>query len=526
MISRIILKAAQIALRKYNKMLKDPMVYQEKVISNILKENKDTVFGQIHNFSSINNIRSYQKHVAVGCFTEKKEYFEHSQESDFVLSKEPVIHWVQSSGTTGTPKILPMTDEGLKQWSAGSSRQFYAFLCDEPGNEKVLDGKIFAYAGQAELDRIRNVPLGYVSGATSSRVTNPILLKRLIPPKEILNVSEWKERYWKTMMNVVSHDVSVITGIPPIILGFLRAVQTSLPFQIDQVTDLKTQTKVKNAIFADTIDFEMLWPNLKYMASSGMIVDSYRSTIKDMLGDITILEMYAASEGHFGFQMHKDEPGLYLNFDNYLFEFRDLEDPDEVLLLNEVKKNTSYEMIISSSSGYYRYSMKDVVKFISLDPPKILVQGRMGNILNVGNEKVSEDQLVQVMNQAMIEIDGSSVDFILSGTTEFPVRHQIYIEMATNAEKVKKNADLLADIYDELMKKTNSCYDVSRLQMAIESPEIHILKKGTFKQISEENAKEKGNAAQTKLLHIVQPEKIKKIIEEEMIEYSYAPKEE
>ena len=507
-------------------MLADPMAQQEKILFSIIKKNRDTTYGSDHNFASIKTIRDYQECVPLEDYFDKYHYFEQAFEKEHILSEDHVVHWVQTTGTLDTPKILPITQDGIKKYSEGNSRQFFSYLLDKLGNEKILDGKIFTYIGQSRLDEMRGLPLGYISGIAAERVTNPILLKRLIPSMEVNNIADWKERLWQTMLSVAGEDVRVVTGITPVVLGFLRVMQSTLPIRLDDIKDSAVRTKVQNAIFEDAIDFEMLWPNLQYLASSGVIVEAYRPLIKEILGDITILEMYAASEGHYAFQMHEDEPGMYLNFDNYFFEFRDLYEPEKILLLNEVEKDVPYELIITNTSGLYRYNMHDIIRFISIDPPKIVVQGRTGNILNIGSEKVSEDQLALVISKAMQTLDKSSIDYILSGTIALPLRHKIYIELAKLPQNATKEASQLSDIYDELMKKLNTSYDISRGQEALTPPEIHILKEGAFRKISERKAETSGQLAHSKLLHIVQPESLDELIDDDMILFSHYPDEE
>jgi len=72
----------------------------------------------------------------------------------------------------------------------------------------------------------------------------------------------------------------------------------------------------------------------------------------------------------------------------------------------------------------------------------------------------------------------------------------------------------------------NTSYDISRGQEALTPPEIHILKEGAFRTISERKAEKNGQLAHQKLLHIIQPENLEKLIDEDMILFSHVPEEE
>lgn len=526
MISKAILIKAQLDLRKYRRKLDDPMDHQKKLLFYILKQNKDTTFGLDHNFANIRTIKDYQEQVPLGDFSQKYPYFKQAYEQEGILTKDPVVHWIQTTGTLGTPKYLPITQEGVKRFSEGTSRQLFSYLLDKPGNEEILKGKVFGYIGQSRIGELNGLPIGYASGVAVERLTNPIVTKRVVPGLEITNIADWKERLWQTMLTVAAEDVRFVSGIAPVLLGFLDIMRTTIPMRLNEIKDPKLRVKVQNAIFGDVIDFEMLWPNMQLLASTGVAVESYKPLIRELLGaNISITEWYSASEGYFAFQMHEDDSDLYLNFDNYFFEFLDLDDPSKVFLLDEVEEDVPYEVIITNTHGLYRYNMHDVVKFSSVDPPKILVQGRTSSILNLGGEKVSEDQLALVISQAMKTLDKTSIDYILSGAVALPLRHKIYIELAKQTKNATKDASQISDIYDELMKQVNSTYDLARGQSLIQ-PEIHFLKEGAFQAISERKAEKSGQLAHSKVLHIVQPKDLEKYIEEDMIEYSHVPEEE
>ncbi|MEA2071704.1 MAG: GH3 auxin-responsive promoter family protein [Asgard group archaeon] len=524
MLSKIVKKVAQVTMHKYRKKLEDPMASQREALMEIINANKETIFGMAHNFSSITNIRSYQRNVPLHNYDDLHQYIEFSFKYDGVLSKDPVIHWIQSTGTLGKPKIIPMTESSLKKWSKGGTRLTFAYILDKPGNEKFLNGKILGYAGQSELRRIRGIPVGYISGAVCTRVSNPLLLKRLIPKANTLNIEDWRERLWQFMMDTVGEDIRAMTGIPPVIIGFLQAIQTNLPFQVAGIKDSKVQRKVQNAIFEDTIDFEMLWPNLQFFGSSGVVAEPYKPMLRELLSDsITMPEMYSCSEGQFAFQMHEDEEGMYLNIDNYFFEFKKVGKPNEIKLLSDVKKNVPYELLISSIAGLYRYNMHDIIEFVSTDPPKIVIKGRVGNVLNIGSEKVSEDQLIIVLSEAMKQLQKHPVDYVVSGTHAFPLRHKVFIELSNFSKKDEKKAKLLSKIYDDLMKKMNTSYHISREQQALTIPEIHILKKGAFRKISERKAEENNQLEHLKILHIIPPERLDSILDDDWISYSFTP---
>ena len=107
---------------KIKEMTKAPMVVQEKFLMKIISDSKDTEFGKEHGFDQIHSIRDYQEKVPLTTFDDYASYIErmaNDGERGLISANDPV-YYNKSSGTLGTPKRIPYSEEGKKLFSQPS----------------------------------------------------------------------------------------------------------------------------------------------------------------------------------------------------------------------------------------------------------------------------------------------------------------------------------------------------------------------------------------------------------------------
>ena len=61
--------------------------------------------------------------------------------------------------------------------------------------------------------------------------------------------------------------------------------------------------------------------------------------------------------------------------------------------LKDVQINVNYALIINSNTGLWGYSIGDTIKFVSLDPYKIIVTGRVKHFLSAFGEHVISNEI-------------------------------------------------------------------------------------------------------------------------------------
>jgi acyl-CoA synthetase (AMP-forming)/AMP-acid ligase II len=149
-----------------------------------------------------------------------------------------------------------------------------------------------------------------------------------------------------------------------------------------------------------------LFPDFQLFVTGGVNFEPYRQKIMESIGrDIDVVETYPASEGFIAFQDSTGEEGLLLNVDGGIFyEFVPTETyftaTPKRLSLAEVQVGVNYALLMSTNAGLWSYSIGDTVKFVSLDPFRIVVTGRIKHFISAFGEHVIAEEVERSMAEA------------------------------------------------------------------------------------------------------------------------------
>ena len=188
----------------------------------------------------------------------------------------------------------------------------------------------------------------------------------------------------------------------------------------------------------------------------------------DTIGkNIESIELIPASEGFFAFHDNYKEPGLLLNTNSGIFfEFIPAaeifnESPTR-LTLKDVKVGENYALIISNNAGLWAYNIGDTVKFISTEPYKLIVTGRIKHFISAFGEHVIAEEVEYSLLKAANEEGLKIVEFTVApfiSQTKGKSYHEWFIEFEDQpadvtafAKKVDNNLCSKNVYYDDLIK--------------------------------------------------------------------------
>ena len=129
-------------------------------------------------------------------------------------------------------------------------------------------------------------------------------------------------------------------------------------------------------------------------------------------------------------------------------------------------------LLLTTPSGLYAYAPGDVVRFLQIDPPRLVVEGRYGNVLSLASEKLDELQAVQILRRAGIDCEA------------FTVCPAEFDEVPGHEWVVEPVGALPADAPDRIdraMREINPLYDHLREGgLLFARPELTAVRPGTF----------------------------------------------
>jgi hypothetical protein len=376
--------------KKVKRESKNALADQQKVFHRLLTAAANTAFGKDHSFGKIKTHEDFVKNVPVRDFEGLKPYVDRAVtgESDILWPGKP-LYWSKTSGTTSGVKYIPITKESIP-YHINSARNALLCYIAEKGNADFVDGKLIFLSGSPELEEKNGIPVGRLSGIVNHHV--PQYLRRNQMPSYATNcIDDWETKVDKIVDETIAEDMTLISGIPPWVQMYF-----------DKLTE-RTGKKVKD-----------IYPNFNLFVYGGVNFEPYRARIEQSIGKkIDTIETYPASEGFIAYQDSQTEKGLLLLTNNGMFyefipadEFYN-ENPTRISL-KDVKLDTNYAIILNTNAGLFGYNIGDTIKFVSLDPYRIVVTGRIKHFISAFGEHVIgeevEHALMSIAKQENVEV--------------------------------------------------------------------------------------------------------------------------
>jgi len=426
---RIVSIIAKRKAREIDYVLGHPVEVTEELLSTILERNQHTVLGRKYRFETISSPEKFTENVPLTDYHKMRPILEevYKNPTGKIMTAEPVIWYLRTSGSSGKPKDMPITPSGLKTAQVGGARMWMGFMNNHPDNTKILDGTMIMFGAPAVFGDINGVPLGYGSGLYV-RKANKIFARLIAPGPDVFRIQDMEEKMRAYAMCCATRDVTALQGIATLSLAFVRRMEDQYgPWLLEKLKGTKHEKRLRRAMDSDTkVDVAELWPNLRLFASGGIDVEPYREWIAKILPQVTVWEGYAASEAYIASQV-LPESGIQLMPDLNFFEFIpeaevDSEEPTAVPI-SDVKKGSRYEMVITNSNGWYRYRLGDMVTFSNLNPYTVRHISRKGNVVSLAGEKLSDAHVIDAMARACLATGAHLMDYSVVGVIDGPIPH-------------------------------------------------------------------------------------------------------
>ncbi len=436
------LLAKPFAAYVYKKIQKDKLnalADQENIFRSLLKTGKITEFGKDHKLQDVQAYEEYVQAVPVRDYEGLKPYIDKIKEGKHnILWKGKPIYFAKTSGTTSGVKYIPITEQSIPN-HINTARNALLNYMAETGNTAFADGKMIFLSGSPELERIGGIPTGRLSGIVNHHIPSYLRTNQL-PTYSTNCIEDWEQKLAKIVEETVSKRMTLISGIPPWVQMYFDRLQE------------KTGQKIGE-----------LFPDFSVLVHGGVNFEPYRRKLMDSIGrDVHTIETFPASEGFFAFQDTQNEEGLLLNTNSGIFfEFIPAgeifsENPRR-LSLKDVKVGENYALIVNSNAGLWGYNIGDTVKFISTEPYRIVVTGRIKHFISAFGEHVIGEEVEGSMKAAA----GSETR--ITEFTVAPFIHQgegkSYHEWFVEFENQPDDLEAFALRLDTELRKRNIYYD-------------------------------------------------------------------
>jgi len=360
-----------------------PVESQQKVFQSLIQKGRSTVFGKDHGFDSIKSYDDFRKQVPIKDYEALKPYVER------VVHGEPNILWpgkpayfAKTSGTTSGTKYIPLTKDSIPN-HINSARNALLSYIHESGNASFLDGGLIFLSGSPELTEKSGIKTGRLSGIVNHHVPGYLRTNQK-PSYQTNTIEDWEQKLDKIIDETINEDMTLISGIPPWVQMYFDRIQE------------RTGKKIKD-----------VFPNFSMYVYGGVNFEPYRAKLFETIGKkIDSIETYPASEGFIAYQDSQHAEGLLLLLNTGIFfEFIPAEeyfnDNPRRLSIEEVELGKNYAVVLNNNAGLWGYSIGDTVKFVSKNPYRIIVSGRIKHFISAFGEHVIGEEVEKAMKFTM-----------------------------------------------------------------------------------------------------------------------------
>ncbi|MFI5203305.1 MAG: GH3 auxin-responsive promoter family protein [Flavobacteriales bacterium] len=414
---------------------------QNETMLKIVAHAAATAFGKDHDFSSIRNYEDFKKRVPVRDYEGLKNYVERVTQGEAnVLWPGKPMYLCKTSGTTSGVKYIPISKESMPHHIQSARNALLCYVA-QTGDASFVNGKMIFLQGSPELGEMNGIPYGRLSGIVAHHVPG-YLQKNRMPSYKTNCIDDWETKVNAIAEETVKENMTLISGIPSWVQMY---------FEI-----LLEKSGKKN--------IREIFPNFSLFVFGGVNYEPYRARFEKLIGKrIPSIEIYPASEGFIAYQDTQTEEGLLLVADGGTFyEFIPTEEyfnenPTR-LKLDQIEVGKNYALIMNTNAGLWGYSIGDTVKFVSKNPYRLIVSGRIKHYTSAFGEHVIAEEVEYAMKRAIDKYGGQVIEFTLAPMVN-PTEGLPYHEWLIEFDTLPKDVSAFAKELDDTMSEKNIYYN-------------------------------------------------------------------
>jgi hypothetical protein len=333
-------------------------------------------------------------------------------------------------------------------------------LANRP-QSSVLGGKSFMLGGSTDLTALAaGILAGDLSGIAAHQT--PWWARRYtFPPRDLALLTDWEEKVERLARACRDEDIRVISGTPSWLLIFFHRLSDDGPHA---------------------------FPNLEMLIHGGVNFSAYQDQFMELLRGTRaeLREVYPASEGFVAIADRGSGDGMRLQVDNGIFyEFVPVDDVDADKparhWLSNVTTGVDYAIAVSTNAGLWSYLIGDVIRFVDLTPPRLLVTGRLSYFLSAFGEHLTGEDIDAAISHATTATGTHVTDYavgaVFPDASDSRGGHRYIIEFAALSPDLRQFAQTL----DAELSGRNDDYRAHRSAgFGLRDPDIVPVPSGTF----------------------------------------------
>ncbi len=504
---------------------------QEELLRELVSRHAQTDFGHDHGFGKIRTYADFASAVPLGDYETLRPYMQRVLEgrtTALLPPGEPVLMFSRTSGTTGSPKSIPVTPRFLNDIRRGWNIFGLKTLRDHP--QGWLRPILHISSSMRESLSPTGLPCGAISGLLAAKQKG-IVRRMYVVPLEVCEIADPATRFYTILRCGIEKDIGIITTANPsstikmietgqqhverllqdIADGTIRPPVLSPKDELPPLVRAALRPFVPNRPLARRLEQAMqrdgqllpghFWHPAFLTNWTGGTVGLYMARLRELFGDTPIRDIgLLASEGRFSLPLEDGTPAGVADILSNFLEFIPAGEygrPNpSVLRAHELEVGAEYFLVLSNWAGLWRYNLDDRVRVTARhgQSPVLEFLSRGLSTANITGEKITEHQVVEAMRRACAQAGAAPLRFVLQGRFADTPYYELRLEKPDGLDTAA-----LADRMDQALCELNCEYQSKRKSARLGKIRPVTLADGAMEQAERENlARRNGRSEQYK----------------------------
>ncbi|XP_038635131.1 GH3 domain-containing protein isoform X2 [Scyliorhinus canicula] len=507
----------ELSTKKILQVQQDALLYS-------IRRNRNTQYGELFRFSEITDRETFRRLHPLTQYDHYKESIERigKGEENVLISERP-RYLSRTSGTSGSSTTLLSTRKTANDFHQAFGVVFNSMLNVYPRTGNLQRTAMFYYLpnwsnSESGIPIGPNFPFPLTSKLNLNMYSTPGAGFEIATEPEAMYIHllfALKDRHLGALeasfASTVYHSFAFLQNKWEQLIEDIWLGQINPKLKITDDVRMKLRAHLKpDPRRASELAAEFgsgfrgiarrVWPHLNLV----LTVDSgsnelYGRHLKHFycVGVPVYSPVYAATEGLIGVNLwpEKEERHYLLWPLSIFFEFIPVdlcsEGQPQTLFLDEVKENELYELIVTNTSGLYRYRMGDIVKVVGFHNqcPVVEFKCRRGQFLNVRGEKITEGAFYRTLLRAVSLWPGAMLlDYCCAESGllgPFCGSSDPHYEVFVEIKGVRNLSEDQRYKLDQCLQEDSERYQSFRRKGSLGPVRVHIVAAGSFKELTD-----------------------------------------
>ena len=494
--------------RKYQALLAQAPRLERDGLLEMVKRNAGTGFGRAHGFSEIGSIADFRARVPISDYAGMAPYLDavaRGETRALFPSSERLLEFCCTSGTTGQPKVFPITQRWLNTYQRHWRIWGVKALMDHPA---IMQKKWLQISGSTRIGRTASGHhIGMISAITA-RYQNPLMKFGFAAPHDVGNIADSTTRNYALLRLAIVQPVGfIITITAANLIGMAQLADRMKETLIRDIHDgamsggaegqqlpegrLRTLMRTPHQKRASELERIVeatgtLYPKdfwqLELVACWTSGTAGYQTrNLPAYYGNTPVRDVgYISSEGRHTITTGDGSAGGRLVAGGAFYEFIP-QDGGEALNGSELEIGKTYTVLLTSDQGLYRYQMGDIVRCNGFEGPTPVLEFlcKTEQFSDLEGEKISGDQIAAAMAEC-----AQRLGVTLESFAAIPLRAErgaSYYAFAIEPLSLCGDAERrLIAMIDEELGKLNFLYRYKQADGSLAPAHLLVVEQGTF----------------------------------------------